>query len=69
MSVFHAIEGLIELSEVFRFRVAGAIACRVDERDIDLQGGVGKKAHELRLGLLFGGHQIENGDLNGTDIL
>ena len=62
----HAIEVLIaDLVEraIKRVQMAfghvlGAVACRVQQRDVDLQRSVRQLTHDLRFGCLFGGHQV-----------
>lgn len=68
-AVFDLFEGLVEAVEVRRLGVLGAVGLRVHEGDVDLQGGVGKQAHELRFGLHLGRHEVQEGDLDGTDVL
>ena len=62
-------EALVETIEMRLGDVLAVVTLHLDQRDIDLQRRVGKQTDELRFGLDLGRHEVENGDLNGTDIL
>ena len=45
------------------------VACHHQKGDINLQGGVGKGAQKLQLGIFFERHQIQDHNLQRTDVL
>ena len=45
------------------------IGCSLQQKDFHLQGRIGKAAENLCLGDDFGGHQVEQGDFQGANIL
>ena len=50
-------------------RILGDMAGGVQQFHLYLKGGVGELAQQLRLGHDFSGHQVENQEIQRTDIL
>ena len=49
--------------------VLGGVAPGLEQLDVDLEGGVGQLAQQLGLGDDFGGHQVEDEQVQGADVL
>ena len=65
----HLLEGSIEGIQMIAVCVLGTIACGLQQLYLNLKGRVGEFAQDLRLGHDLGGHQIQNQDIQGTDVL
>ena len=49
--------------------VSGAVAGGLEQLHLDLEGGVGQLAQDLGLGDNLGGHQVEDQNVQRTDVL
>ena len=62
-------ERAVELRQVLLRRVARRVRLRVDEVDLDLQRRIAEQAQELRLRDVLDRHEVQDEDLERTDIL
>ena len=69
MLVLHGVERGVERVEVLFGHVLGIVRGRLQQADLDLQRRVRQLAHDLRLGDDFGGHEVQQQHLQGTDVL
>jgi len=69
MAVADLVKRFIELDQVVRRRVFRAITGGVEEINIDLERGVAQEPQQLGFGDDFGGHQVEEEDSQGADVL
>ena len=60
---------MVKLLHVRLGDVRALVARGADEVDVHLQRGVAQQPHELGLGDLFGGHEVDYGDFQRTDVL
>ena len=68
-AVAHVLERLIEFQQMLAGRVFGFVAVRVDELQLHLQRRVAEQPRQLRLCGDFGGHEIQNENLQRADVL
>ena len=69
MEIPDFVEGLIKTLEVLERRVFGNMLGRAQKRDIDLKGRVAEQPQNLRFRGYLCGHEIDDGTLEGTDVL
>ncbi len=67
--VAHLVEVGVEGLHVLDGGVLRGVALDLHEGDFDLQGGVGKKPDEVGLGGDLQGHQVQDDDAQGADVL
>ena len=67
--VTQKLEVLVEGTHVLHGRVLRGVTLDLHQREVQLQGRVGKHTHEVRLGGDFDGHQVQHHDAQGTDVL
>ncbi len=67
--VLHVVEVLIEGLHVRGGGVGRFVARGLEQRQVDLQGGVREKPDQLGLGRNLGRHQVQDRDTERTDVL
>ena len=67
--VLHLIEGTVEGFHMLCADVDGDMGSDAEEGQFDLERGIGEKADDLVFRGDLGGHEVEDRDLQGTDIL
>ena len=67
--VLYLIEGGVEGLQVGHVRVLGGVALGLEQMYIDLEGRIGQLAQQLGLGDDLGGHQVEDEQAQGADVL
>lgn len=65
----HLVKGFVERLQVLQGRVARKVRGRAQEGDLHLQGRVADDAQQLRFGDDLCGHEVEDGDVQGADVL
>ena len=65
----HLVKGGVEGLQMGDVGVLGGVAPGLEQLDVDLEGGVGQLAQQLGLGDDFGGHQVEDEQVQGADVL
>lgn len=68
-AILHVLERLIEFQQMLAGRVFGFVAVRVDQLQLHLQRRVAEQPRQLRLCGDFGGHEIQNENLQRADVL
>ena len=67
--VAEGVEGVVELDQVVLGDVRGLVSGDAHEVAAHLQRGLGDESQDLRLGLDLGGHEVEDGHAQGTNLL
>ena len=67
--IAHRIKGFIKRLHVLLRGVGGIMGLGLQKGQLHLQGAVGQKACQLGFRYNFGGHQVQNQDAQGTDLL
>ena len=67
--VLHLVEGLIKRLEVGRRDMGRRMAGRLQQGHVDLNGRIGQQAGDLGLGGDLGRHEVQDEDLQRTDVL
>lgn len=62
-------EGLVETLQMLQGRILGLMLRRAQQGDVDLQGRVAQQAQQLCLGGDLGGHEVDDHDVQRTDVL
>ena len=68
-SVLHLLKGLVKSQHVLLRGVFGHVPRRGNQLQLDLKRGVAQNPGQLRLCVRLGGHQVQQEDLQGPDIL
>ncbi len=63
------VKGIVKLHQVGGRHIGRLVGAHPHEGDIELEGGVGQHAQQLQLRLLLGRHQVQDADLQRTDVL
>ena len=69
LAILHLVPGLVEGDEVFLGGVLGLVVANADQGQFDLQRRGADQPGELRLRPDLVGHQVEQADLEGADVL
>ena len=65
----HHLKIAIEHHHVLYRRILGGMTAELHETDLQLQGGIGKQTDQIGLRRYLQGHQVQDDDAQGTDIL
>ena len=68
-AILHLVKGAVEGAQMILVDVLGDVAGGLQQLHLHLEGGVGELAHELGLGDDLGGHEVEDEQLQRTDVL
>ena len=62
-------EGLVKTLQMAQGRILGFVRRRTQQGDVDLNGRIAQQAQQLRFRGDFGGHQVDDDDLQRPDVL